>query len=97
MHFLLRAYDGKDEGAMARRMDIRPQHLAYVQEFREKGHILYAGPLLNDENEMCGSMMVLDFPSKAELAAWQEKEPYVTQGVWKEIYVEAMRVADVFL
>ena len=97
MQFLLRAYDGKDAQAMDRRMSARPAHLEYVKAFKEKGHLLIGGPLLNEAGEMCGSVMVLDFPSEVELNAWKEKEPYVTEGVWQEIHIEPMRVGDNFL
>ena len=97
MHFLLRAYDGKDENALERRMNVRPAHLAYVQAFKEKGHVLSGGPILNEKDEMCGSMMLLNFPDETALNAWKEKEPYVTEGVWQEIHIERIRVADIFL
>ena len=97
MQFLIRGYDGKDEGALDRRMATRAAHLEYVKEFKEKGHIRYAGALLNEKDEMCGSMMVMEFPSETELHAWKEKEPYITQNVWQEVHVEVMRVADLFL
>lgn len=97
MQFLIRAYDGKDEGAPDRRTAAREAHLAYVKEFKAKGNVHFGGPLLNEKNEMCGSMMVLDFPSEADFNAWKENEPYITQNVWQEVHVEMMRVADLFL
>ena len=97
MQFLIRGYDGKDEGAMDRRMAARAAHLDYVKECKEKGYVRFGGPLLNENDEMCGSMMVLDFSSEAEFDAWKEKEPYITQNVWQEVHVEVMRVADLFL
>jgi uncharacterized protein YciI len=42
---------------------------------------------------MVGSIMLVDFPDRAAVDDWLERDPYVTGGVWKEIEVKPFRTA----
>jgi hypothetical protein len=42
---------------------------------------------------MVGSVLVADFPTREELDAWLTRDPYVTDGVWKEVEVQPYRAA----
>ena len=46
---------------------------------------------------MTGSVLVLDFPERAELDAWLKIEPYVTGDVWRSIEVRPFRVGPSFV
>ena len=97
MQFLITAFDGKDSGALARRMDVRPAHIEYVKKAIEEGKHLYGGAILDGDGKMIGSVMVVNYPSKeAILKEWFSEEPYVTGNVWQEIDIKPFRVADVF-
>lgn len=88
MQFLVLGYDGKDEGAPARRLAAREAHLKGVRERVEQGVILYASALLDDAGQMIGSMIICDFPSREALnKQWLQNDPYVTGDVWKKIEV----------
>lgn len=87
MQFLVIGKDGTDAKAMERRMAVRKTHLALGDQMEQSGHRWYGAVLLNDKNEMVGSMAVMDFPSEKELHEWLDKEPYVTGNVWKSIEV----------
>lgn len=41
---------------------------------------------------MIGSMLILEFPSHAELDAWLGVEPYVIGDVWREIEISPVKV-----
>ena len=41
---------------------------------------------------MKGSVLILDFESRAQLDAYLETEPYVVNHVWEKIEIEAMNV-----
>ena len=98
MHFVVTALDGKDSEAAARRMNAREQHLAGVKKLVKEGRHLYAAALLDDENRMVGSVMIVDYPSKEILVSeWLNNEPYVIGNVWKEIDIKPCRVPDFFL
>jgi uncharacterized protein YciI len=96
MQFLLVAHDGEDPDALARRLAVREQHIAYSNEAIKRGEQLIGAAILSDTGTMRGSMMVVDFPSRVELDQWLEKEPYVLGGVWKTITVYPCKVGPSF-
>ena len=92
MQFLVTAYDGKDADAPARRQAVREEHLRGAEEMYKTGALLYAAAILNDDGGMAGSVLIMDFESRASLQNWLDGEPYVTGGVWQEIRVEPCAV-----
>jgi uncharacterized protein YciI len=93
MQFLIIAHDGKDPGALERRMAVREAHLANVRPLKAKGHILIGGAILDEGGRMIGSTVIADYPDRAALDAWLQNDPYVTGGVWQEIEVRPFRAA----
>lgn len=93
MQFLVVAWDGRDDGALARRMAVRDAHIENVRTLREQGRIREGGALINDDGKMIGSAVIADFPSRAELDAWLNNDPYVTGKVWEKINVTAFKPA----
>lgn len=96
MQFLVIAYDGKDEKAMDRRMAVRAAHLAGVEKMKAEGEALYGVAILDTQEKMIGSVMVVEFPSRADLDSWFKVEPYVTGNVWQKIEVLPCRVPPLF-
>ncbi|MBE5808469.1 MAG: hypothetical protein E7317_09040 [Clostridiales bacterium] len=88
MQFVITAYDGPDK--LAKRMEVRPRHLANMASI--DGKVLCAGGLLDDEGQMKGSVMVMEFEDRAKFDAYLAAEPYVTEGVWEDVRVERMNV-----
>ena len=88
MHFIVKAYDG--EGMLEKRMAVRPRHLEGMNKLGK--HIICAGGLLDDAGKMKGSVLVLEFDSRAELDDYLASEPYITEGVWEKVEVEIMNV-----
>ncbi len=95
MHFLVIGKDGKDAGALERRMAARPAHLAYSDE--NIANLVMGVATLDAAGHMNGSAFIVDFPDRAALDAWLAKEPYVVQGVWKEVTVTPCKVGPSFL
>lgn len=95
MQFIITAYDGKDENALARRMAARPDHLANMQRVREVGSVICAGGLTNAEGKPIGSVLVMDFANRQLLEDYLASEPYVIAKVWQDIRVEPMNVVIV--
>lgn len=93
MQFVLIAYDGTDKDALERRMKVRPQHLEGVEKLREDGHFHFGGAILDDNEQMVGSVVVYEFPGWDEMEACLENEPYVLGGVWQKIEVKPFRLA----
>lgn len=92
MQFVIMAYDGKDEGALERRMAVRPDHLANIKKVKETGSVICAGGITNEAGNLVGSMLVMEFASRELLDNYLKTEPYVIHGVWQDITVESCNV-----
>ncbi len=93
MQFILMGYDGKDEGALDRRMAVRGEHLAKVEILKKSGEFLFGGAILDDDGKMIGSVIVYEFPDRDALDQKLLDEPYITNGVWKKIVIHPFRLA----
>jgi uncharacterized protein len=85
--YLITAYNGTDENALERRMNVRPFHLEGAKKLKENGNFIIGGAMLNDEGKMIGSTMILQ--------DWIDNEPYIQQKVWEKFEVKPFRVANV--
>ena len=93
MQFLVVARDGTDEEAVERRRRVRPGHLASIQPLVDDGHVLVGGAILGETGDMVGSMLLVEFVDRAQLDRWISADPYVTEGVWRQIEVSPFRTA----
>ena len=93
--YLIIADDGKDEGALERRKNVRPIHLTGAKKLKENNNFIIGGAMLDEEDNMRGSIMIVQFETKEEFQHWYDNEPYIVGGVWKTIEVKPFRVADV--
>jgi uncharacterized protein YciI len=93
--YLVTGYDYTDEGALDRRMGVRPHHLDGALALKASGNYILGGAVLNDEGKMIGSVMVLQFESDEQLEAWKQGEPYITQKIWETVDVKPFKVAQV--
>lgn len=87
------AWDGTDADARARRLGVRPAHLEGIRPRVERGEILMGGAILDDAGDMIGSVLLTEFPTRADLDAWLAVDPYVTGGVWERVDVRPFRTA----
>lgn len=97
MQFLLTAYDGTDEHALERRLSVRENHFAGIEQLKSRGRVLYAAAILDEQEKMIGSVIVYDFSSREELETFLKEEPYITGGVWEKIEIRPCRVPPLFL
>ena len=88
MQFMIRAYDGPN--MLDKRLAVRPRHLEGMKRLGRQ--IICAGGILDNEGKMKGSVLVLEFESRAALDDYLAVEPYVTEGVWDKVEVEIMNV-----
>ena len=64
----------------------------------KEGKHLFAAAILDENQNMIGSVMIVDYPSKEALTAqWLDSEPYIVGNVWQEIEIKSCRVPDFFL
>ncbi len=92
--FIIHAKDFTDAEAPARRAAARPFHLQRMKEEKRKGVFILGGALLNEENGMTGSLIIVALPDKQSVESWIQEDPYVVNKVWNEITITLFRVAD---
>ena len=61
------------------REDGRPAHRAYLVE---SGVVQQAGPFLNADGAMCGSLILIDVEDQAAAEAWAANDPYAKAGLF---------------
>ena len=93
--FLVQAKDFTDNEALQRRLAVRETHLARMQQEKEKGIFIIGGALLDTEENMVGSLILLSLPDEDSVWKWIEQDVYKTGKVWNEISVSSFRVAPV--
>ncbi|MBS8271712.1 hypothetical protein C7964_10113 [Loktanella sp. PT4BL] len=86
MRFALMTKD--KPGALQTRMDNREAHLAYIAE---TGVVEMAGPVLDDDGQMCGSLIVLDVEDMAAAQAWADNDPYAKAGLFEAVTLRAWK------
>ena len=79
MQFIIKAYDGKN--TLEKRMEVRPQHLENMSKVN--GKVICAGGLLDEGGKMKGSVLIMDFDSRALLDEYLNLEPYIKEGSGK--------------
>ena len=80
MHVCLIAIDKPD--ALQIRMDNREAHLSYVAE---TGVVDLAGPFLDKDGNMCGSLLILNVGNMSEAETWAENDPYAKAGLFETV------------
>ncbi|KAJ3070762.1 hypothetical protein HDU98_006220 [Podochytrium sp. JEL0797] len=94
--FLLLAHDFTDSGALERRMHVRNDHMYRAQVHKREGSVVLGGAMLaapGDDAAMVGSMLVLDFPTRAEAEAFVLGDPYITGKVWEKWTLTPFKMA----
>ncbi len=93
--YIITGIDFTDEGALDRRLKIRPEHLKGAKKLKENGNFILGGAILNADGKMIGSTMIMQFETENDLQNWQQKEPYLTQKIWEKVEIKPFKVADV--
>ena len=93
MQFIVKAYDGKDNQAYERRLEARDAHLAGAKAMYDNKTLLFAAAMLDEEDKMIGSTMIVEFPSKEAIEKeWFAEEPYIRNKVWEKIEIVPCKV-----
>ena len=85
MHFVIHALDRPGAGDL--RASTRECHLDYLAGF----DVVLGGPLLDEEGEMCGSLIVIDVPDRTAGAELAAGDPYSTAGLFSQVTIRGLR------
>ncbi|MDZ4094491.1 MAG: YciI family protein [Paracoccaceae bacterium] len=80
MRVALIAHDKPE--ALQIRLDNRAAHLAHIQA---TGVVEMAGPLLNQEGQMTGSLIVLAVETLQAAQDWADADPYAKAGLFQSV------------
>ena len=95
MQFIVIAHDRPN--VLEKRLSVRSQHIAMGDKMRAEGHYHMGVALLNDANEMVGSVMIVEFPTRDAVDAWLKVEPYILNKVWDRYEVIPCNIGPTFL
>ncbi|MFY0595136.1 MAG: YciI family protein [Cognatishimia sp.] len=84
MRFALIAKD--KPGALDIRKANREAHVAYL---KSTDAVEMAGPFLDENGEMCGSLIVLEFEGIADAQAWAANDPYKKADLFQSVEIIA--------
>jgi uncharacterized protein YciI len=88
---LFMAYCLDKPGALTIRMANRPDHVEYLTKHNDK--LVYAGPLLDHDDNMMGSLLVLDVASRGEMDLFLADDPYAKAGLFQSVSVHGTKKA----
>jgi len=84
-------------GSLKDRLAARPAHLARLEQLKEQGRLVLAGPHpavdSNDPGEggFSGSLVVAEFDSLEAAREWAEADPYKAAGVYSDVLVKPFK------
>ena len=83
--------------SLERRLEARPRHLARLNSLLEQGRLMLAGPFPAIDSPdpgaagFSGSLIVAEFADLASAQAWADTDPFVLNGVYKNVTVKPFR------
>ncbi len=76
-------------GALEVRMGAREAHLAYAHDAGDR--VKLGGPYLDDNGQMCGSLIIYEAETLEEAQAFHAKDPYKLAGLFETSTITAWR------
>ena len=95
MFYAIRGADVPD--SLDKRKAARPAHFARLEQLRDAGRLLIAGPFPAIDAEdpgpagFTGSLIVAEFDSLEDARVWAQADPYVSAGVYAAVDVQPFR------
>ena len=95
MLYAIIATDAPD--ALENRMAMRPAHLARLEQLKNEGRLILAGPHpAIDSNDpgtagFTGSLVVAEFESLQAAEQWAAADPYKDAGVYADVVVKPFK------
>lgn len=95
MLFAISSQDVPD--SLLLRKTARPAHLARLEQLKNEGRLVLAGPYpaipSNDPGEagFTGSLIVAEFATLADAQAWADADPYIEAGVYADVSIKPFK------
>lgn len=70
----------------ANHLDVRTQNrAAHLEYIKGSGKVAQAGPFLDEDGEMIGSLIVLEVDSFPDAQNWAQNDPYAKAGLFESV------------
>ena len=85
------------EDSLEARIAARPQHLARLEQLKDGGRLLIAGPNPAIDSDdpgdagFSGSIIIAEFESLAAAQAWADADPYIESGAYASVSVKPFK------
>ena len=95
MYYAIIGHDVKD--SLDSRLSVRPQHLARLEDLKQQGRLLLAGPFPAIDSQdpgpagFTGSLIIAEFDSLQAAQSWAQADPYVEAGVFQNVVVKPFK------
>ncbi|MFK8024041.1 MAG: YciI family protein [Ilumatobacter sp.] len=88
---MLIAFQGLDRAdAGELRASLRPAHI----EFHRRRNNLVGGPLIDDDGNMCGSLIIFEAEDIADATKQLASDPYIERGLFDTVSITEFIAAD---
>lgn len=85
------------ENSLEQRLAARPAHLERLQQLKNEGRLLLAGPHPAIDSEdpgaagFTGSLVVAQFDTEQAATAWADADPYIEAGVYARVTIKPFK------
>lgn len=85
------------DNSLPLRQQARPAHLARLEDLKQAGRLLVAGPnpaiACNDPGAagFTGSIIIAEFDSREDAQVWADADPYLAAGVYAQVNVKPFK------
>lgn len=84
MLYALIAHD--KPGHLSKRQAVRPEHLKHLEALGDR--LILAGPFLDDNGDMTGSIVVIEAESHDEARAAFDSDPFMREGLFDSVTIK---------
>jgi uncharacterized protein YciI len=85
------------EDSLQKRLSVRPAHIERLQQLKQNGTLILAGPHPAIDSEdagsagFTGSLIIAEFESLQAAQLWADADPYIAAGVYASVSVKPFK------
>jgi uncharacterized protein len=85
-YFCVHAFD--HPGRLDDRKRLRETHRARLRQHDHPVAVCIGGPLLGDDGQMVGTMLVIEAATRSDVEAYLADDPYVAEGLFMAVSIQ---------
>ncbi|MDC3090893.1 YciI family protein [Rickettsiales bacterium] len=87
MYYSIICYDIPNSSK--KRNNLRQSHIKYLNNF--KNLILFAGPIMNEKEDVLGSLIVVKFSNRKDVDDFSKNDPYFLGGLFEKVLINKFK------